>query len=158
MSGISLEQLRIVVDMPQKMAQEVRSDPRAELLVDAARITPEKITLFPLADPVTNTFKVRLDLPPGQFDLYPGMFVKVAFLIGDTDRLLIPQRAVVQRSEVTAVYIVNGEDVRLRQVRMGQQFGDRVEILAGLQEGETFAMNPVAAGIFIKTGNPEQHP
>lgn len=150
MSGLSLEQLRVAVDLPQTVAAEVRKNPRAWVITSEGRIESEKITLFPIADPVTNTFRVRLDLPNGQFGLYPGMFVKAVFPIGETERLLIPAHAVLRRSEVTAVYVVESDSVRLRQIRIGQQFGDRVEILSGLAAGEQVALDPVRAGMAAK--------
>ncbi len=158
MSGLSLEQLRVVVELPQQVALQLRGDPRAVVLVDDERVTPEKITIFPVADPVTNTFTVRLELPGGRYGLYPGMFVKVAFQVSESERLLVPLEAIIHRSEVTAVYIVTGDDVRLRQVRVGQIFADRVEVLAGIQAGDQVALDPVKAGIFIKTRGMEQQP
>lgn len=150
MSGLSLEKLRVAVELPQTVAGEVRKDPKAWVITAEGRVISEEITLFPIADPVTNTFRVRLDLPDGQFGLYPGMFVKAAFPVGETERLLVPARAVLQRSEVTAVYVVTDNRVRLRQVRLGQRFSDRVEVLSGLSEGEQVAIDPVRAGMVAK--------
>jgi hypothetical protein len=80
------------------------------------------------------------------------MFVKVAFAIGEAERLLIPTAALVRRSEVTAIY-VRGSDgsVRLRQVRIGNEFGDRTEVLSGLTANESVALDPVRAGIYVKS-------
>lgn len=153
-SGLSLEQLRVTVDLPQRVANQVRKDPHAAVLTEAERITPAKVTLFPTADPVTNTFRVRLELPEGQFGLFPGMFVKAAFRVGEAERLLIPVQAMLQRSEVIAVYVVANDAVRLRQIRVGDSFGDRVEVLAGLKAGEQVALDPVQAGIYAKTATP----
>lgn len=151
MSGLSLERLRVVVDLPQSVASEVRKNPVAALITAEGRIEAADITLFPIADPVTNTFRVRLDLPEGQFGLYPGMFVKAAFRIGEAERLLVPTSSVLHRSEVTAVYVVSPDGVRLRQVRTGQAFGERTEILAGLTAGDAVALDPVRAGIVAKS-------
>lgn len=150
LSGLSLEQLRVAVNLPQSVAIEVRRNPIAAVITEEGRVETENITLFPTADPVTNTFRVRLDLPDGQYGLYPGMFVKAAFAIGEAERLLVPARAVLRRSEVTALYVVKGDSIRLRQVRIGQHFGDRVEILSGLVAGETVALDPVLAGMVAK--------
>ena len=155
-SGLSLEKLRVTVDLPQQVASQVRREPRAVVLTESERVIPERITLFPMADPVTNTFRVRLEMPDGQFGLFPGMFVKAVFQIGEAERLLIPATAVVQRSEVTAVYVSESGDVRLRQVRIGQIFGDQVEVLAGLSVDEQVAVDPVQAGIYAKTSVPLQ--
>lgn len=150
LSGLSLERLRVSVDLPQSVAVEVRKNPVAAVITSEGRVNSGSITLFPVADPVTNTFRVRLDLPDGQFGLYPGMFVKVAFAIGEAERLLVPVATVLHRSEVTAAYVVSASGVRLRQVRTGQRFGDQVEILSGLQAGELVALDPVLAGIAAK--------
>ena len=150
LSGLSLERLRVAVDLPQSVAVEVRKNPVAAVITSEGRVTTENITLFPVADTVTNTFRVRLDLPEGQFGLYPGMFVKAAFAIGEARRLLIPTEAVLHRSEVTAVYVVSEDSIRLRQVRTGQHFDESVEILSGLSAGESVALDPVIAGMVAK--------
>jgi RND family efflux transporter MFP subunit len=151
MSGLSLERLRVVVDLPQSVATEVREEPRAFILTDEGRIEASDVTLFPTADPVTNTFRVRLDLPDGQYGLYPGMFVKAAFLVGQARRLLIPAEAVLRRSEVTGVYVMTPAGIRLRQIRTGQSFDSRIEVLSGLAAGESVALDPVRAGIIAKS-------
>jgi len=151
MSGLSLERLRVAVDLPQSVAIEVRKNPVVAVVTSEGRVDSGDITMFPVADPVTNTFRARIDLPEGQFGLYPGMFVKVVFAIGEAERLLVPDESVLHRSEVTALYVVNDGKVRLRQVRTGQHFGGRVEILSGLAAGETVALDPVQAGIVAKS-------
>lgn len=156
-SGLSLEQLRVVVDLPQTVAAEVRKNPKAAVITAQGRVEAADITLFPIADPVTNTFRVRLVLPDGQFGLYPGMFVKAVFAIGEAERLLIPTEAVLHRSEVTAVYVVSPAGVRLRQIRTGQQFGESIEILSGLFAGEEAALDSVRAGMVAKIGTGPGH-
>ena len=152
MSGLSLESLRVVVELPQQVAARVREHKKASILTDEGRVEAESVTIFPFADSASNTFTVRVELPDGQFALYPGMFVKVAFVVGDAERLLVPTGALLRRSEVTGVYVVSGDgDVRLRQVRAGNTFDDRTEILAGLAEGERVALDPVRAGIYVKS-------
>ncbi|HLF12023.1 MAG TPA: efflux RND transporter periplasmic adaptor subunit [Gammaproteobacteria bacterium] len=149
MSGLSLQQVRVSVDVPQTMIDPIRRIGRATVYADPP-VAGESLTFFPIADPDTNTFRVRVNLPEGSATLYPGTFVKVGFVIGETQRLLVPVAAVVHRSELTAVYVVDGDRVTLRQIRAGRQFGDRVEVLAGLAPGETVAAEPVAAGVFLQ--------
>ncbi len=92
--------------------------------------------------------------------LFPGMYVKVGFLTGEVERLLIPRSALVRRSEVSGVYVLDGEgDIRLRQVRQGRQYGeDQIEILAGLEVGEQVALDPIAAGVYLKERLQETRP
>ncbi|MDX2412317.1 MAG: efflux RND transporter periplasmic adaptor subunit [Woeseiaceae bacterium] len=151
-SGLSLEVLRVIVDLPQQVAAKVREYRKAYVLTDEGRVEATAVTIFPYAHSASKTFRVRLELPEGQFSLYPGMFVKVAFVTGASRRLLVPTTALLRRSEVTGVYVIDDEQhVRMRQVRVGGTFDQRTEVLAGLREGERVAANPVDADIYLKT-------
>jgi RND family efflux transporter MFP subunit len=154
MSGLSLESLRASVDVPQSMIDPIRRIGKAFVYVGDARVPGENLTFFPIADPATNTFTVRVDLPAGSARLYPGMFVKVGFVVGETQRLLLPADAVVYRSELTAVYRVYGDEVNLQQVRLGRRYGDDFEVLAGLSDSEIVATDPVRAGVYVKEHRP----
>jgi len=152
MSGLSLETLRVVVDLPQQVAAQVREHRKAYVQTDEGRVEAARVTIFPFAHSASNTFRVRLEMPEGQFALYPGMFVKVAFVVGEAERLLVPTAALMRRSEVTGVYVVDDENkVRMRQLRVGGEFGDHTEVLSGLRSGERVAADPVQAGIYVKT-------
>ena len=72
--------------------------------------------------------------------------------MGEEVRLLVPAAAVVYRSEVTAVYVVDGSNrVALRQIRAGRVLPDgSMEVLAGLAAGERVALDPIRAGIYLK--------
>ncbi|HVY81635.1 MAG TPA: efflux RND transporter periplasmic adaptor subunit [Steroidobacteraceae bacterium] len=146
MSGLSLQYLRVVVDVPQSVVEQVRRIKQAAVYINGRRIEATRLTVFPEASTPSNTFRTRLDLPENAADLYPGMFVKVGFVVGTTDRLLVPQAAVVERSEVTGVYVVDAKgNSSLRQVRLGHRFGDRIEVLAGLHAGDRVATEPMLA-------------
>ena len=150
MSGLSLQSLRVNVDVPQSMFNPIREIGKAFIYADDQRIAAESLTFYPVADPVTNSFTVRVNLPDDSATLFPGMFVKVGFVIGETQRLLVPAQAVVRRSELTAVYVLVDDQVTLRQVRLGRSFDSRIEILAGVAENEMIATDPVQAGIYLK--------
>jgi RND family efflux transporter MFP subunit len=149
-TGLSLQSLRVNVDVPQSMFHAIRTIGKAFVYIDEDRIAGTELSFYPVADVAANTFRVRVDLPDGSATLYPGMIVKVGFVVGETQRLLVPAHAVVRRSELSAVYVADGDRVTLRQVRLGRRYGETVEVLAGLSEGELVAVDPVAAGIFLK--------
>ena len=74
------------------------------------------------------------------------MFVKVAFVVGEADRLMLPAASLVERGEVTATYVVDAAGkTSMRQVRVGHRLGDSVEVLAGVNAGERVAIDPIAA-------------
>ena len=146
MRSYSREKLRVTVDIPQAMIDPVRKLGKAAVYAHGRRIEVAAVTIFPEADPATKTFRTRVNLPADAADLHPGMFVKVGFVTGESPRLLVLKSAIIARSEVTAVYVVDADGrVSLRQVRTGSTFGDRQEIVAGLEAGERVALDPIAA-------------
>ena len=154
MTGLSLEKLRVRVNLPQSLIYTVRQHQQAWAWVGPARETrvkAESLTISPFADPDSHTFLVRVNLPVGDHHIYPGMYTKVAFVTGEETRLVIPSQAVAHRSEVTAVYVIDSKGaLSLRQVRLGGVLPDnQVEVLAGLSAGETVVTDPVAAAAAI---------
>jgi len=146
MSGLSLQYLRVSVDIPQSIVDQVRRIKKAAVYVRDRRVEATKVIVFPEASSPSNTFRARLELPENATDLYPGMFVKVSFVTGETERLLVPASALVRRSEVTAVYVVDASGAAsMRQVRVGDEFGRDYEVLSGLAPGERIAVDPLAA-------------
>lgn len=152
MSGFSYEHLRATVRIPQAFVNSVRRHGKARVILkDDQSIDAESLRVFPYADEQSHSFKVRVNLPQADYEVYPGMFVKVAFVTGNVERLLIPVVAVVKRSELTAVYVVEADgSISLRQIRVGRRLGEQVEVLAGLTAGEQVAIEPIAAGIELK--------
>lgn len=152
MTGLSLEHLRVVVDVPQSDIGALRQDAKAWVdLPDGGSLPAQELRIFPYADPGTHTFRVRLRLAQGQHGIYPGMWVKVRFQTGEKQTLLVPAAAVVQRSELTAVYVLAGDgSPRLRQVRLGRELpGGMVAVLAGLDAGEAVVTDPNAARLAL---------
>ena len=153
MTGYARGQLRVSTNVPQSIIGSLCQyrTARVILLEDGQEVVVGKITIHPFANPQNHSFPVRLDLPQTDDRLYPGMLVKVAVTIGSSERLLLPQQALVSRSEVNAVYVIEDDgSVSLRQVRPGNRYGEQVEILAGLDANESIALDPVRAGIEYK--------
>ncbi|MBU0656495.1 MAG: efflux RND transporter periplasmic adaptor subunit [Gammaproteobacteria bacterium] len=155
MTGISLNEMRVIVEVPQRLITQVRKEKKAFVFQDGSykSLPVRTLTFFPYADPKTNAFKVRIDLAEGTKDLFPGMFVKVAFVMGQQEGVVsVPESAVVVRSEVIGVYVINADGLpSLRQIRLGRKLDENnISVLAGLDAGETIALDPVQAAIFLK--------
>ncbi len=148
--------LRAVVTVPQARLAEVRSPIEAtvELPTLGKRVSARDVTVLPSADARTHTTQVRLDLPDPLEGVYPGMFARGYFTLGTQKKLIVPEAAVVKRSEVTGAYVVLASGViRFRQLRVGETVPDvGVEVLAGLVEGEEVALDPVRALAALKSG------
>ena len=163
MTGVSLDELRVIADVPQSVIPSVRSGAKARVyLPDGQVVESRRITVFPFADLGSNTFKVRVELPAlaegASRSLFPGMYVKTGFAVGEKQELTVPKTSVVQRSEVTAVYVVDPENhLHFRQIRLGRALDDAWVVLSGLSVGERVALDPIAAGVVIKSQVPARH-
>jgi len=156
MTGLSLHQLRVVADVPQRFISVLREGccPARVILPNEMqqRVSSKKLTIFPIADSQTHSFKIRVELDEGQHGLYPGMFVKLELDVASKRKLLVPISALAQRGEVTGIYVVENSLITFRYVKSGRVHGDgRVEIHAGLEPGEKISLNPVEAGILLKS-------
>lgn len=154
-TGLSLESLRATVNVPQDIINTIRKNQQARVIINRTTgqsVQAESLTISPYADPTTHSFTVRVYLPAGDYQIYPGMFVKVGFVLDEIQQLVIPADAVTHRSEVTAVYVVDSQQrLYYRQIRVGQPFEDtEVVILAGLNAGERVALDPIKAVVRYK--------
>lgn len=139
----ALEQLRVITDVSQELALQLQQTSRAAVYIDERRIEAIKVTVYPRAADNTATFRVRLDLPGGTSGLLPGMFVMVGIVTGEEPSLLVPEQAVVERGEVTGVYVLDPDGRTLfRQVRLGRRQDGMLQVLAGLSEGEAVSLEP----------------
>ena len=95
---------------------------------------------------------VRVNLPEGNHKLYPGMAVKVEFILGSNRILTVPATSIIHRSEVTAVYVMDdNQKLSMRQIRAGAKTDDnQVEVLAGLSENERVTLDPISAVRYLK--------
>ncbi len=152
MTGLSLDELRVVADVPQSLIPSIRAGGEVHIYLPGGEVaTATEVTIFPFADTGANTFTVRLRLPPGIKTLFPGMFIKTGFVIGQERELLVPAQAVVYRSEVTGVYLLTDDGrVQFRQVRVGREIDDHIAILAGLEPGERVVLDPGKAVATMK--------
>ena len=144
MTGVSLDKLRVNIDVPQSLIKNIRQYGRAFIYTDPAiggesvQVAVDKITVFPIADRASNTFKVRLDLPEGIEGLFPGMFVKTSLVTGEKQVLLVAKQSIVKRSELTAVYVITDDGkINFRHVRLGSVHNDSQVVLSGLTAGES---------------------
>lgn len=102
------------------------------------------------ADPVTRTYPVKIALP-ATAGLLPGMFGRADFPLGNSDTVVIERALLVERAGLRGVFVVDAQDtLRFRWLRLGREWPDRVEVLAGLAPGERVAGN---VGATVREGD-----
>ena len=86
-------------------------------------------------DPMSRSFSIKIEVPKDK-DLSPGMYGKVYIPVKKDEKILIPKSAIVKWGQLTAVYTVDKNGVlRLTFVKLGEDYGDKVEVVSGLEKG-----------------------
>ena len=115
----------------------------ADVVVDALGEFPGKIVqIVPAADPASRSFLVKVELA-ADARLRSGLSGHARFSRGERQAITVPRDAVLDRGQLQAVYVVGSDKLaNLRYVTLGKPAGNRVEVLAGLQEGEWLVAQP----------------
>jgi RND family efflux transporter MFP subunit len=90
-----------------------------------------------------RTFTVKVTLPP-TVTTRSGSFARVAFRGAPRRALLVPAAAIQRRGQVASVYVVRDGIATLRLVQSGAESPEGVEVLAGLDAGESVVTSPPA--------------
>jgi len=148
MTGLSLNQLRAVAHLPQRFIRQVNQQTQLKVKHDDVIMDAKKVTVFPFADANSHSFKVRADVTSEQGGLFPGMWVKLLVPMDQIKAIRIPANSIIRKGEVSYVYVQSEAGFVLRQVRLGDthQLDNTklVDVLAGLNDGETIAQDAYA--------------
>lgn len=117
--------------------------------------------IYPLVDPQTRTIKVRSEFSSQNNKLKPQMYGETIFSADEGTGLLIPANAVIFSENRNVVWVKTSDEMfEARNVQIGQKFGDKYQVLSGLNKGEEVA----ASGGFLidsesqlKSGMPTGH-
>jgi RND family efflux transporter MFP subunit len=135
---VDFSKVKISLDVSQDTVLQIRKGQPAALIVVSypGRVFPGKVTIVNLAaDSMTKKFGVEVTVDNPDLTLRPGTFGEVAIEVESRENaLVVPQMAVIDRG---FVYVAQGGKAVKKAVRLGLQTSDSVEILSGLQEGES---------------------
>jgi membrane fusion protein, multidrug efflux system len=133
---------RLEVAVEEAKIANLRRGDSVTVLIDALDGTQfgAKVSeVVPTSDPASRSFTVKIDLSAeiSKLGIRSGLFGKARFPSGQRQALLVPQMSVVERGQLIGVYVVDGTgSAHLRIVKTGKTYGDRIETLSGLIEGE----------------------
>jgi len=97
--------------------------------------------MAPDIDPQTHTRLIKVDLPATD-GLQHGQFGWLEMSCeAKRQAILIPMTAVLHYGQLQAVKVVDGNTLHTRHVRTGKQYGNEIEVLSGLRDGETILVN-----------------
>ncbi|GIU38154.1 efflux RND transporter periplasmic adaptor subunit [Shewanella schlegeliana] len=150
-SGYSLAQMRAVTQIPQRYVNALKQQPKFRLtLANGKQINSEQLTLFTFVDPKSHSYKVRINLPDNVEGVIPGSLIKAQFISSSRNAIFVPESSLITMNELSAVYIQQNDKWVLNQVRTGLHDNGKVEILAGLSDGDLVAKDAYHALLMLK--------
>ena len=152
---VDMSSLEVEVDVSESYINRVRPGQPVEAVLDAYpqwRIPAHVITTVPSADRQKATVRVRIgfqrEKPGDSLDprILPDMGVKVSFF-NEKDavatqseaprvKLMMPKGAVRTADNTTYVFLIKGDRVERRAIKIGSAQGDQIEVLSGLTAGD----------------------
>jgi RND family efflux transporter MFP subunit len=153
---VNIDPLRVRLRVPEKMAGWVKAGQQVTVTVEAYpdRTFGGKITrINPSVDQQTRAFEVEALIDNHDALLKPGFFVKAtipsSFVV---DALFVPQDALLYVYGVYKVFVIDGNTLKEKEVKIGERYGDDVEIVDGITRGERIAL--ATNGQALKEGAP----
>jgi RND family efflux transporter MFP subunit len=152
--------LRVYLNVPQGDADSIHVGQKATLAIPdlpGRKFTGVVARTANALDPTTRTLLVEVHAENAGNVLLPGMYTQVDLSVPRKDPpLMIPGDTLVVRSNGPQVAVVAQDGtVHYQRLQLGRDFGDRLEVLAGLQEGQQIVVNPsdaVQEGVRVKAG------
>jgi len=96
----------------------------------------------PSTDRKSRSFRVRAMLPEDNA-VRSGMFAKVEIPVGEVGKLMIPSTAVKYEGQLTGIYLIDAYQIaHFRLIRVGKTFGDKIEVVSGLKDGDAYIVIP----------------
>lgn len=130
---------RLEAAVEESQLRNIRLGATALVTIDALgqeEMSGRVVEIVPTADPASRSYTVKIEIPSKSL-LRSGLFGKARFVSGERQALTIPNKAIVQRGQLSYVYVVDSSGIaRMRLITIGKQTGERVEILSGLGDGE----------------------
>jgi membrane fusion protein, multidrug efflux system len=136
---------RLEVTVDENDIRIIRRGQNVPVFLDSlgnAELAGKVVQIVPTADAASRSFLVKIELP-AKANLHSGLFGRARFPRGERSVLLIPRTCLVERGQLQGAYVLDANRVAgLRYVTLGKSTGETVEILSGLQDGETLITKP----------------
>lgn len=139
--------LRTYLNVPQTYADSIKAGQPAILTVSnlpGREFQGQVARSASALDPSSRTLLVEVHVPNADGALLPGMYAQVELRSVRAEApLLVPSDALIVRSDGAQVAVVRPDrTVHLQKIEVGRDYGDRLEVVKGLREGDMLISNP----------------
>ena len=157
-----LNALRVYVRVPQAMSRAIQPGQKAELLLDSnpgGKIEAKVVRTAGAMEPGSRTLLIELEVNNARGEILAGSYAQVRFVnpVG-ASALTLPASTLLFRAEGIYVGVVDAQNqVELRKVRLGRDFGQTLEVLGGIDAHDRVIVNPpdsLATGLPVRIAEP----
>lgn len=139
------EEVEVAIEIEESRLNQIFEGQSVSLQLSAYpdQTFPATVTsIDPVAEANTRTFTIKITPVDEQGLLKSGMYADVSVLADErTDTVVVPRDALVQQGDQTVVYVIQQGVALQRVVETGLSDGQKIEILAGLEAGETVVIS-----------------
>jgi len=147
MGVVRIDPLKVTAEIPEKMGPWIQDGQAVELIVDAFPDRPfaGKVSrISPVVNTSTRAFPFEALVPNPEATLKPGTFARVRIVTAKVDQVLTLSYSSLQyRYGVNRVFVVDKDHLSMRELKVGERVGERIEVLEGVKPGETVATTGV---------------
>ena len=147
MAVVRVDPLKVIAEIPEKMAPWIKDGQAVELHVDAypdQTFIGKVSRISPAVNTATRAFPFEALVPNKDARLKPGTFARVHIESSKIDNVLtLPYATMQYRYGVNRVFVVEGDKLAVRELKVGDRLGERIEILSGVKAGEQVAATDV---------------
>jgi RND family efflux transporter MFP subunit len=147
MTVVRVDPLKLLAEIPERMAPWIKVGQSLDLRVDAFQGTTFAATvsrISPAVNTQTRTFAFEASAPNTDARLKPGTFARVLLETALVEQVLtIPYAAMQYRYGVYRTFTVDGHRLTVHELKTGDRVGDRMEILGGVKLGDHVALTDV---------------
>jgi RND family efflux transporter MFP subunit len=134
---------RLEVSLPEELFAKIRVGEEATVTTARGQVQGRVAEVVPADDPGSRTFLVKVDLP-SDCSCQSGEYATALFPVEQIRTMSVPRTALVEHGELEGVYVVNSQgSVEYRLIKAGKSWGERIEVLSGLNPGDRVAVTQV---------------
>lgn len=154
--------LRVYVHVPQTLSQQIEVGQGAQLIISelpGRKFEAKVVRTAGAMDPNSRTLLAELRVDNPQNEILAGSYAQVRFddILGDPT-LTLPANTLMFGSQGMQVGVVGPDGkVEVRNIRLGRDFGQTVEVVEGVHSGDRIIVNPpdsLASGITVRVAEP----
>jgi RND family efflux transporter MFP subunit len=144
---VKVDPLKALVEVPERLAPWIAVGQPVKVRVEAypGRTFDGTVArISPAVNPQSRAFPLEASIGNADRLLKPGAFVRVELASSRVDRIMtMPSAGLQYRYGINRAFVVDNGRIHARELRIGDRFGERVEVLDGVKPGDRVVVSDI---------------